>query len=79
MNIILDDLKETKEMMEYEKETGKKAIWRGNVTEGFKKWQKGEKVYEKNKESQSCPQRKTTLRVPGTPYLIKAILSFRNQ
>ena len=46
----MDDLKETKEMLEYEKETGKKAIWRGNVTEGFKKWQKGEKIYEKNKE-----------------------------
>ena len=43
-------MKEKKEMIEYEKETGKKAIWRGNVTEGFKKWQKGEKIYEKNKE-----------------------------
>ena len=50
MNLILDNLKETKEMIEYEKETGKKAIWRGNITEGFKKWQKGEKIYEKNKE-----------------------------
>ena len=50
MNLILDNLKETKEMTEYEKETGKKAIWRGQVTEGFKKWQKGEKIYEKNKE-----------------------------
>jgi CheY-like chemotaxis protein len=46
----LDNLKETKEMIEYQKETGKKAIWRGNITEGFKKWQKGEKIYEKNKE-----------------------------
>ncbi|KKL75396.1 hypothetical protein LCGC14_2055320, partial [marine sediment metagenome] len=31
-------------------ETGKFAIWRGIITEGFKKWQKGEKIYEKNKE-----------------------------
>ncbi|MHA2182873.1 MAG: response regulator [Promethearchaeota archaeon] len=46
----MDNLKETKEMIEYQKETGKKAIWRGNITEGFKKWQKGEKIYEKNKE-----------------------------
>ena len=37
-------------MEEYENETGKKAIWRERVTEGFKKWQKGEKIYEKNKE-----------------------------
>ncbi len=37
-------------MIRYEKETGKFAIWRGIITEGFKKWQKGEKIYEKNKE-----------------------------
>jgi len=37
-------------MEEYEKETGKKAIWRDRITESFKKWQKGEKIYEKNKE-----------------------------
>lgn len=37
-------------MDDYEKETGKKAIWRGRITESFKKWQKGEKIYEKNKE-----------------------------
>ncbi|HEA71205.1 hypothetical protein LCGC14_0492060 [marine sediment metagenome] len=34
----------------YEKETNKKAIWRGNITESFKKWQRGEKVYIDNKE-----------------------------
>ncbi len=34
----------------YEKETGKFAIWRGRITEGFKKWQKGEKIYEQDKE-----------------------------
>jgi len=48
--IISNDLKNDKAMEEYEKETGKKAIWRGRVTESFKKWQKGEKIYEKNKE-----------------------------
>ena len=37
-------------MIRYEMETGKFAIWRGIITEGFKKWQKGEKIYEKNKE-----------------------------
>lgn len=50
MIIILDNLKKTNEMEEYEKETGKYAIWRGNVTDSFKKWQKGEKIYDKNKE-----------------------------
>ncbi|MFX1569749.1 MAG: response regulator [Promethearchaeota archaeon] len=43
-------MKKTKEMEQYEKETGKFAIWRDRITEGFKKWQKGEKIYEKNKE-----------------------------
>ncbi len=37
-------------MEEYERETGKFAIWRGVITEGFKKWQKGEKIYEQDKE-----------------------------
>ena len=39
-------------MEKYEKETGHKAIW-GNpkkVTEGFTKWQKGEKSYYENKD-----------------------------
>ncbi|MBD3194631.1 MAG: response regulator [Candidatus Lokiarchaeota archaeon] len=40
----------TPEMEEYEKETGKYAIWRGVVTEGFKKWLKGEKIYDRDKE-----------------------------
>ena len=37
-------------MERYEKETGKYAIWRGLVTEGFKKWQRGEKIYDRDKE-----------------------------
>jgi len=37
-------------MKKYESETGKYAIWRGAVTEGFKKWLKGEKIYTRDKE-----------------------------
>ena len=37
-------------MEKYEEETGKYAIWKGKVTESFKRWQKGEKIYEKDKE-----------------------------
>jgi len=40
----------TEEMLKFEKETGRQAIWRGNITKDFLKWQKGEKVYTKNKE-----------------------------
>ncbi|MBN1799860.1 MAG: response regulator transcription factor [Candidatus Lokiarchaeota archaeon] len=46
----MSDSEKTEEMEKYEKETGKFAIWRGVVTEGFKKWQKGEKIYEQDKE-----------------------------
>lgn len=34
----------------YEQETGRYAVWRGIITEGFKKWQKGEKIYHRDKE-----------------------------
>lgn len=37
-------------MKKYEKETGRYAIWRGIITEGFRRWQKGEKVYQRDKE-----------------------------
>ena len=37
-------------MRNYEKETGKKAIWRGVITESFKKWKRGEKIYLDDKE-----------------------------
>lgn len=37
-------------MQKYEEETGKVAIWRGTVTESFKKWQRGEKIYSRDKE-----------------------------
>ena len=43
--------KEVKDLMkEYEERTGKYAIWRGTITEGFKKWLKGEKIYDRDKE-----------------------------
>jgi len=44
------EAEKTEEMEQYEQETGKKAIWRGIVTKDFLKWQKGERVYTKNKE-----------------------------
>ncbi len=38
-------IKKTEEMIRFEKETGKKAVWRGLITNEFKKWKRGEKVY----------------------------------
>ncbi|MBY9008794.1 MAG: response regulator [Candidatus Lokiarchaeota archaeon] len=37
-------------MREYEDTTDKYANWRGNITEGFMKWLKGEKMYDREKE-----------------------------
>ncbi len=45
-----DDENKTEDMLRYEKETGKYARWRGVITEGFKKWLKGEKIYNRDKE-----------------------------
>jgi len=42
---ITKEVNLTEEMIRYEKETGKNAIWRGAVTEKFKKWQRGEEIY----------------------------------
>ena len=40
-----------KKLMEkYEETTDKYANWRGNITEGFMKWLKGEKIYDREKE-----------------------------
>ncbi len=50
MNFIDKNQEKTKEMEKYEKETGKSAIWRGNITESFKKWQKGQKINDQEKE-----------------------------
>jgi CheY-like chemotaxis protein len=45
-----EDIDMTPEMEEYEAETGKYAKWRGILTEGFKKWKEGEKIYDRDKE-----------------------------
>ena len=45
-----DQIEKTEEMERYERETGKYAIWRGSVTEAYKKWAKGEKIYDRDKE-----------------------------
>ncbi len=37
-------------MRVYEETTDKYANWRGNITEGFMKWLKGEKIYDREKE-----------------------------
>jgi len=37
-------------MRAYEESTDKYANWRGNITEGFMKWLKGEKIYDREKE-----------------------------
>ncbi|MHA1499555.1 MAG: response regulator [Promethearchaeota archaeon] len=34
----------------YENETDRYAIWRNTITEGFKRWLKGEKIYMRDKE-----------------------------
>jgi CheY-like chemotaxis protein len=49
-NLDLDSEKVKKLMEQYEEETGKNAIWREQVTEAFKKWLRGEKIYDRDKE-----------------------------
>ncbi len=50
MGNIPDHIKKTQDMEDFERETGKKAIWRGSITETFKKWQKGEEDIDIEKE-----------------------------
>lgn len=49
-NINLNDEKIKRYMRKYKEENDKYAIWRGAITEGFKKWLKGEKIYTRDKE-----------------------------
>ncbi len=42
--------KKTKEMVQFEQETGKQAIWQGKTTKGFLKWKEGEKDYYADKK-----------------------------
>jgi len=46
----LDSEQAKKLMRAYEESTDKYANWRGNITEGFIKWLKGEKIYDREKE-----------------------------
>ncbi|MFX0101275.1 MAG: response regulator [Candidatus Hodarchaeota archaeon] len=50
MVFIPAEFKKTEEMKRFEAETGKKAIWQERVTAAFKKWQKGEKIYNRKKD-----------------------------
>ena len=45
-----DEALKTERMKQFEEETGLRSIWRGIVTETYKKWEKGEKVYMRDKE-----------------------------
>ena len=49
-NINLNDEKIKTYMKKYKEENDKYAIWRGAITEGFKRWLKGEKIYTRDKE-----------------------------
>ncbi|MFW9894555.1 MAG: histidine kinase dimerization/phospho-acceptor domain-containing protein, partial [Candidatus Thorarchaeota archaeon] len=50
IKIDSNSIEKTEEMKRYEEETNRYSIWRGVVTEGFKKWQRGEKIYHREKE-----------------------------
>ncbi len=49
-HINLNDEKIKQYMKKYKEENDKYAVWRGAITEGFKKWLKGEKIYTRDKE-----------------------------
>ena len=49
-NLDLESDRAKKLMKIYEDQTDKYAKWRGTITEGFKKWLKGEKIYDRDKE-----------------------------
>jgi CheY-like chemotaxis protein len=45
-----ENIKKNEEMEKYEEKTGRKAIWRGEITKGFEKWKEGEKDYYSGKK-----------------------------
>jgi CheY-like chemotaxis protein len=45
-----DEAMKNPKMRQFEDETGLRSVWRGIVTETYKKWEKGEKVYMRDKE-----------------------------
>jgi CheY-like chemotaxis protein len=38
------------EFDKFEQETGRNAIWKGNITKNFQKWEEGKKIYSREKE-----------------------------
>ncbi len=44
------NIEKTEEMVRFERETGKKAIWREEITNEFKKWINGKKIYHREGE-----------------------------
>lgn len=40
----------TTEFDKFEQETGKNAIWKGNITRNFQNWEEGKKIYSREKE-----------------------------
>lgn len=40
----------SKEMLAYEAETGKNAIWKGKITKAYEKWLNGGKIYDKDRK-----------------------------
>lgn len=49
-NLDLNSQKVKNLIKKFEKETSKYAVWRGNVTEAFRKWLRKEKIYHREKE-----------------------------
>ena len=50
MRLITNRNDRNEEMKQFEKETGKKAMWHGQITENFLKWKRGEKAFDENKD-----------------------------
>jgi len=48
--VRLIDANDKSEMEQFEKETGKKAIWHGQITENFLKWKRGEIAFDVDKD-----------------------------
>ena len=50
MRLIVNGKDKNEEMKQFEKETGKKARWHGQITENIYKWKRGEKAFDENKD-----------------------------
>ncbi len=46
----MTDVEKKEEMKRFEEETGKQAIWHGEITESFKNWKDNKKIYGKDKK-----------------------------